>query len=100
MLNREHAKQAIEYLNELLLLDHDAIQKLLIDKSVAVNREIANHPTAQVRTEDLDLIFLSVLGLINGMFGIVGGDGKRRNYGNISAVLEDGKIVRFQITEE
>lgn len=96
-LGKEHAREAIAYLNELLSLDPDAINMLLTRHYVTVNDALINHPTVQIRHDNM----LGVLGLINGMFGVVGGDSFIKDYGHISAVFSnDGKLNRFELTEK
>lgn len=68
--------EAIQFLNDLLALDKDAITNL-IHSRVSCNEELANHPTVQVGAYDMLLgkqtpgeYHVGILGILNGLFGI------------------------------
>jgi hypothetical protein len=65
-------QEVIGFLNQLVLIDHDAI-RLLIETRVMCNQALADHPTVQVQArEEMDGIpgEVGVLGVLNGMFGV------------------------------
>lgn len=83
----------VEFLNEALETDRDAIQALFKHR-VPCNKAMAEHSTIQVRGKKNST--LGILGLINGIFGMHPGT----NIGRISiGVYHDGKIVDFAKTE-
>ena len=93
----------IAFLNEALAIDHDAVAAL-VKHRVRCNEAMGNHPTIQCWS-DVELpVFLkgvyevSMLGLLNGFCGTFDDDGPLKNFGPISAVYDDGKLVRFQRT--
>ena len=59
---------AIQLLNELVEADKNCMEAL-IDKRVACNNVMADHPTAQVGIEDDGSYRLGLLGVLNGIFG-------------------------------
>jgi len=62
--------QLIEFLNELIDCDGDAIAKL-IDNRVLCNEKLANHPTVQVDAySERGKFRVGLLGILNGIFGI------------------------------
>ena len=94
-LGRENAKIAIDFLNDLLAKDPVMLNSIM-NHYVNCNDEIMDHPTVQV---DGDRV--GILGILNGLFGIIDGDSPRKNWGHISAMLKNGsEIIRFQLTEE
>ena len=84
-------------LNQALEADPDAINELM-NKSVEVNKALADHPTIQVGKWGGKLR-LRPLGLINGLFGVM-----EDGWGHIAMTVELGepdRIVEFKrVTEE
>jgi hypothetical protein len=63
----EHAQQIIDFLNSLVALDSDAVEKL-IETRVPCNQALAKHPTVQVApTKEGSEVGL--LGILNGFVG-------------------------------
>ena len=80
---------AVEILNEALRFDPDAITKL-VDHRVPCNKDLASHPTIQVRGTYVAKVGL--LGILNGIFGTAEDGG-----GPIAAVYDEaGRLVRFK----
>jgi len=59
--------EVIEFLNEVLAIDGDAICNL-VETRVACNAALANHPTVQVSPQDGNYT-VGLLGILNGIFG-------------------------------
>lgn len=59
--------EVIEFLNEILAVDEDAIYDL-VETRVACNPALANHPTVQVSLQD-GKYTVGLLGILNGIFG-------------------------------
>src|SRR5687767_7124171 len=92
-------QEAINILNRILDKDKEAVSKLIIHR-VPCNRALADVETTQVRLEDDKSHTVSMLGVLNGIFGQVP-DGKYKGWGWITAVLEkDGTISKFMLTTE
>lgn len=70
MENVVDVDRVIEFLNSLVELDQEAIEKL-IEARVFCNEALADHPTVQVGTyhSDSKLPKVGMLGILNGMFG-------------------------------
>lgn len=66
--NREVYREMVSVLNELVELDANAMNALL-QNSVPVNKDIAEHPSVQCysRTMDSDQVVLRFLGILNGI---------------------------------
>lgn len=117
-------KEVIGFLNQLVLIDPDAI-RMLIETRVACNQTLLDHPTVQVLArEEMDGIAgeVGVLGPINGLFGaddegwgpiaacfevICPEHGKVEGPGLVGdtcekcgATLELGKLTHFKETKE
>jgi len=100
-MNKEQAQKAIDYLNELLEADEDAISQVL-DYGILCNNTLADHPTCQVRHPvlgDNDQCRVSALGVINGIFGT-----NENGRGWISVSYEQDeegfKILCFNLNED
>ena len=96
--------EMIQVLNEAIDLDEEAIRKLF-QYRVECNEELADHPVIQVRDEGEGVFSISLLGILNGLFGTIG-EGEREKWGWITMecdYFEDtgelGKIRRFVRTE-
>ena len=91
-------EDTIQFLNELLDLDRDALSELFIkSKVLCSNDNLATHPTIQVGTKD-SLYTLDPLGLLNGLFGT-----DDFGWGYICAHIETegpktGQIIKFTLT--
>jgi hypothetical protein len=86
---------AIAILNHALYLDFDAFQNL-VERRVACNADLADHPTIQVATTpERDRFAVGLLGVLNGLFGVdANGDGP------ITGVYsEDNELLRFDRTD-
>lgn len=85
----------IDLLNEALVLDQGAITALF-ECRVQCGPELADHPTIQVGLlgDDNERRHqVGLLGILNGLLGV-----REDQWGYLSAVYEDGKIVRFEET--
>ena len=83
MTDKELAQRFIETLNELLLLDREAIKNLLCSR-VACNKLMADHPSVQVNENTpFKKYSLGALGLLNGLVGV-----QDDGWGYIAAVFE------------
>ena len=96
---REEADDMIDFLNSLVTVDAEAMQKL-VEARVECGVEMANHPTVQVGfgntfgQPDAEYVF-GFIGVINGFFGAYD-DGPREGYGAIGARFDDsGKLTDF-----
>lgn len=97
-LNRESDQFArfIAVLNQALECDPVAINSLFSCR-VECNESIASHETIQVLQKD-GSFSLGVLGLINGLCGVIT-DGEKDGWGHITAVMnDDGTIHHFEET--
>lgn len=82
--------RAIRILNEALVHEPEAIRKLFTIRAELRTNKLHHHPTIQVTRDDL-----SVLGLINGIFGV-----DEDHWGHITAVWDtNGELVRFERTK-
>jgi len=97
--------EVIQFLNELLQIDSDAINKLL-SLRVSCNKELDKHETVQtfaapvkgVTADDgpKTIPVVGILGIINGMFGV-----NSDNFGAIMIMIErkTGKAVKFGLVD-
>jgi hypothetical protein len=85
---------AIEYLNELLALDARAMATV-IGSRAPCNDALRDHPTALVLATGPagSNARVGMLGLLNGLFGV-----RDDGLGEISAVFDKDKLVRFERT--
>lgn len=92
MINETRSIQdVIDFLNELLKVDENAV-RLLIEQRVPCNNELADHPTVQVRSRPNTQPVVGLLGILNGLYGI-----DEKGYGPIGAIIEsDGHISSFE----
>ena len=67
MIDEKLAEKIVDFLNELMLDDKDAVQALF-DSRVQCNKALANHPTVQV-LNDNGKYSVSILGILNGIVG-------------------------------
>ena len=89
-------ERAVRVLNEALLLDREAIEKLFAFR-VNVNQELGAHPTIQVASAHPGAqgLTLGAIGLINGLFGA-----DAESWGFICMDVDDNdhtKILRFSV---
>lgn len=93
-------EQAIQKLNELLVIDQKAIT-FLMDTRVLCSTELANYPDVQtvgVHMGDSYARYeVGVLGILNALFGSYS-EGEREGWGPICAVYDNGNLIRFEIT--
>ena len=84
---------AIDFLNDLITLDKDAMTKL-VDQKVTCNEGMAFHPTVQVGINEDKEYIVGMAGILNGLFGI-----NTNKYGYITFVFgEDGKLSHAKKT--
>jgi hypothetical protein len=77
----------VAYLNEALALDRGAVSALLLHRAEC-SEALADHPTVQCwggAETGAGVPAVSVLGLLNGFCGLVGGAGPRATWGPVSA---------------
>ena len=83
-------EDVIDFLNELVKIDADALRALIIHR-VDCNEELALHPTVQVSGWPGDGYAVGMLGILNGLFGAT-----EDGIGFLTAVFQDGELVKFQ----
>ena len=89
----------VDILNHALSVDHRAMQGLF-EVRIQCTEALANHPTIQVATENVDdpamRHSVGLLGILNGLFGV-----DSKGYGPISCVFstEDKHIYRFEVRQ-
>ncbi|AWJ85176.1 hypothetical protein TSH58p_17585 [Azospirillum sp. TSH58] len=103
MTIRPDTDDLIGFLNGLLDHDRYAVQELMGIR-VACNEAMANHPTVQVAAHPHPHVppgqfRTGILGILNGYAGVFD-NGPRAGWGPITAVYEDGRLVRFERTVE
>lgn len=92
------ALEFIEYLNQLLTFDTDAITNLC-ENRIFCNKDLADHRTVQVQGLDGAApagaaALVGMLGILNGFIGT-----RADGYGYVTAYYEDnGEISRFELT--
>ena len=84
-------KETVDYLNDLLKVDPDAINALFSIR-VGCNKSLADHPTLQVIGLSKDYFIFGIIGLLNGLFGI-----DEHGWGHIVVDCEGSKITRFRV---
>ena len=87
------AQVAVDFLNSLLIVDRDAITRL-ISAHVPCNAAMADHPTVQVDVAIDRTYSVGVLGVLNGMIGV---DWGSRGY--IIARFNGGHLADFSLRE-
>ncbi len=99
------AAELIERLNRLC---EDAEVKALLEvfiedptKRVSVSQALADHPTIQVSTTVGAFPTVSLLGVFNGLVGVIP-EGPKKDWGYIAACFDDkGELLRFEsVTSE
>lgn len=101
---RKDVDELIEFLNEILELDPEAITSLFL-RHVECNLELARHSTVQVSQSQRDensepdgSYYVGMLGVLNGYAGTYD-SGPREGWGPIAAIVDDdGQILRFERT--
>lgn len=90
------ALEIIEYMNDVLRLDSEAILALC-EHRVPCNAALTLHPTTQVGgSGDEAPPVVGMLGILNGMVGV-----RADGWGYICAVYDDdNKLIRFELTSE
>ena len=89
ILKEELADRIIERLNEFADNDPEAINHLFM-KRVPCNDVLAAHPTVQVRKHSDGSHSCSLLGILNGIVGIIDDRGPRTQWGLITAIVDEG----------
>lgn len=89
--------EVIGFLNHLLSLDREAIEKL-VEIRVPCNEALTVHPTVQVQLEPGQSL-VGILGILNGLCGA-----REDGWGFITAVYDGGpngglQLVRFEKTD-
>jgi len=97
---RHNPRPLIEFLNEALKIDPEAIISL-VEKRVRCNEKMADHPSIQVGSGKIKgSTKVGLLGLLNGFCGTIE-KGRRKGWGPITAVVDDDtlQITGFELTE-
>ncbi|TXH15675.1 MAG: hypothetical protein E6R03_06765 [Hyphomicrobiaceae bacterium] len=89
---RPDTPDLIAFLNSIAAIDPAAMHALLLLR-VPCNEALADHPTAQVRSDERGAS-ISLLGLLNGYCG-AHDDGLNKGCGPVAAVYEDSKFKGF-----
>jgi hypothetical protein len=98
MTNETLADTIIERLNDIARTDPVAMDAL-IKARVPCNKAMAEHPTVQVTATDEGGI-VGILGLLNGIVGVIPDGRPRHGWGYIAAEMDDrGAFVRFVRTD-
>jgi hypothetical protein len=100
MTNEELADEIIRRLNDLLK-DSTVRSNLtqLIEQRVVCSPALNDHPTVQVNVDKDGTCTVGLLGMLNGLVGVIG-HGPRKEWGLIAAVLDDkGWITKFTRTD-
>ena len=84
-------KETVDYLNELLRLDPDAVNALFSIR-VGCNKAFKDHPTLQVFGLSNSYFIFGIIGLLNGLFGA-----DQHGWGHITAVCDGAKITSFKV---
>lgn len=81
----------IDFLNELIVLDRDAISAL-INTRVPCNKQFSEHETIQVLAGENETYSVGLLGILNGLCGV-----DENGWGFIVAEVneKDDKVERF-----
>lgn len=83
-------QEAIDFLNELLKIDRETVQKLIKNRIIC-NKDLAYHSTVQVQRNGNNYV-VGLLGILNGLFGT-----DDAGYGAIASLENsDGTILRFE----
>ena len=87
-----------EFLNELLKVDYDTINKLFSIR-MACNGELADHPTVQVLqvggNKTNPYFVVGIIGLLNGLFGTT-----EHGWGRLCVNAEKDKILSFSVLSD
>jgi hypothetical protein len=97
MVDSRQADKIIEFLNQVSALDPYAVAVALTVR-VPCNQPLREHPTVQVGKSPDGRIEVSALGILNGLCGVFDDD-VMKNRGAIGAVVEKGRVVRFERTD-
>lgn len=93
------ADHLIAGLNEIARTDKIALGAL-IEHRVPCNDELAGHPTVQVHDDGINPTTVGLLGILNGLVGVIE-TGPRKDWGFIAAVFEkDGTLSHFRRTDK
>lgn len=84
----------IDFLNKVMDTDKEAMERLVTQR-IECNEAMAKHPTIQVRKVSDKEYKLGFIGLLNGLFGV-----DEKGCGHISAVFDDGKLIKFTRTQK
>jgi len=88
MNNNVSVDEVVDFLNELVEIDKDAIARLIATR-VSCNESLADHPTVQVMVKD-NRFKVGLLGIINGLFGV-----DEKGFGAIAfEYSDDGDLIR------
>ena len=87
------AQSLIDFMNELVKLDRDAIHAL-VETRVICNQELTNHPTVQVSTPaNSEISSVGLLGILNGFVGV-----DDQQWGYIASIYDDdGRLTGFDL---
>lgn len=87
----ERQQEAVDYLNELLRLDRDAMSRLVLTR-VLCNEHLAHHPTLLMLGRGEEEYEFGCLGILNGLL--------LRDESNgfvVAAIVEDDVVKRFMV---
>lgn len=89
--------EVIAFLNELIATDKMAVENLISHK-VQCNDEMTDHPSVQVEGTNSEYYNLvGFLGILNGMFGVLGEEAEdKEGWGAIVAVFDGSPDKRLQ----
>lgn len=100
MNDRTLAAELVRRMNKLI--DTDPIAQLvlswLMKTRIEVPPELIDHPTIQVDTRIDGPPKVGFLGMLNGIVGVIP-EGNHEDWGHVTARVEDGLILRFELTQ-
>jgi len=98
--DRKTAARTIRLLNDAFARDPRAIASMVYHR-VGCNQALADHPTIQVLCAENGRCTIGLVGVVNGMCGVIK-RGKRRGWGMVCSVHDDktGVLLGFGWTEK
>lgn len=97
---QELADYIISQLNEISETDPTAME-WLVDNRITCNKALADHPTVQVHARDGIPPTVGMLGILNGIVGVIGEGERLAGFGLIAAVYDgDNNFVGFRRTDD
>ena len=106
MVDLKLAKRIVDFMNEALELDRDAISNLVYNNMVQCNKELAMSPTIQIASWYVcssiglpDVGLVGLIGILNGLCGVY--DNNDGCIGTVSGGEHgNGKVSRFVLLDE